>query len=295
MGRKLFIFIALELFFLCFYSSIYADDKISISLNNDISYYLETENGDRFGYDWEIDKEFNEIDNVGKTISQKDLTLELPADTNYYLWLNKPDSKNLTRFDVAVNALTFNLTLKGEPESYDFPNLVYTPAFLDSEHGDIYEIMEIMCYPDMLPGIVFDNGICSVFAEPKLNSSGDYDQLKDIPVDILIGHNKSAEEFYYWISALDDDESMAFTNAKFDTNLNIVCETADRKTLASGMVEMKIDGSFWVSYREMQQGYTPFFQADLDGNNIYEITDADGVFDLLQNYGFDDAQNRSIL
>ena len=296
MGMKLIIFIALELFLFCFYSSIYADDKISLSLNKDISYYIETENDDRYGYDWEIDKEFSEIVGIDKTISQKDLTLELPADTTYYFWLNKPDSKDLVRFDVTIEGLTFNLTLKDDPESYSFSNLVYTPAFMNQEFDNIDEIIEVVHYPDMLPKIIIeseiDNGICSVLVEPKINSAGDYDYLKDIPVDILISHNQEIGEFYYWISALHDDESMAFTNAKFDTNLNIVCETADWKILASGMIQMKIDGSFGVSYREMQQGYNTFFYADLDGNDFYEITDAEGIFDLSQNYGFDDTQKQ---
>lgn len=246
-----------------------------ISVNSAINIYIETDDDKKAGYDWEKDQTYDEINGVEISKSMGRSSARLPNDLKYYLWMNSPDEKDWKTFDATITSPGRFLNLTNIPESYEYPNFVYSPPTYVKDLDIEFEFFEIMAYPEQLPGVEFvisdEYGEYSFKFKTALEGSG---RTPDAQIDFAIFHNYDEGEVGIWISAVDDADNSKFNQKKFvvdgdftlyDNSGEVTLSTAD-----SEPVTMGINGMFYFNYLDWQNGKGFNIEADLDGDDEYE-------------------------
>lgn len=251
-----------------------------ITVNSAINIYIEDDNDERSGYDWEQEEYYDEIEGVEIKRSMGRSSAKLPKGLKYYLWMNSPDEKEWTTFDATITSPGRVLNLTNIPEAYGYPNFVYSPPTYVKSLGFEFEFFEIMAYADELPGVEFvindEEGEYSfrfdteLIAKKKKTAAVPKDQI-----DFAIFHNYDSGEVGIWISAVDDAAADEFRNFKFSVNGEFTSWDKDNNETVvktKSPIQMSINGMFYLDYRDWKPGTGLPIEADLDGDQEYETT-----------------------
>ena len=250
-----------------------------ISVSSDINIYIETDNDQRAGFDWETEETFEEIPGVEIGHSMGRTSAVLPTNLKYYLWMNYPESKSYKTFDATITSPGRYLRLTNIPEAYAEPNFVYSPptTYKVNKKSIEFESFEIMATADQLPGIEFvitdEYGEYSFIFDTELDL-GRSKKVPDAAVDFLIFHNYDEGEIGIWISAVDDKDADLFKNCKFDVSgvFTLYDDEGELQvsTPKNKPITLKNNGMFFINYLDWQEGKGLMVEADLDGDDDYE-------------------------
>ena len=247
-----------------------------ISVSSAVNIYIETDDDQRSGYDWETDETFREIPGVEISRSMGRSSAYLPNTLKYYLWMNYPESKEQKTFDAVITSPGRYLKLTNIPEAYESPNFVYNPPTYHKDVDMEFEAFEVIANADQLPGVDFtitdEYGEYNFKFETKLRNGKR--QTPDAAVDFLIFHNYEEGEIGIWISALDDKDADKFSKATFDVAAEFTLWDDEGElhvsTRNSEPVSLAENGMFFFNYVDWQNGEGLSIEADLDGDDDYE-------------------------
>ena len=252
-----------------------------ISVSSAINIYIETDDDQRAGYDWENDETYDEIPDVEITRSMVRSSAVLPNDLKYYLWMNYPESEEFKTFDAVITSPGRYLKLTGIQEAYSSPNFVYNPPTYHKDMDMEFEAFEVIASGNELPGVDFT--ITDEYGEYNFKFTttmrkGRGGKTPDAPVDFLIFHNYDEGEIGIWISALYDEDAGQFANATFDVAAEFTLWDDDGElnvvTPKTKPISMKENGMFFFNYVDWQNGEGLNIEADLDGDDTYETNRA---------------------
>ncbi len=238
-----------------------------IGVDSEINIYIESEDGLKSGYDWEDAVTYKEIPNVEIKRSLQRTTAKLPTDLVYYLWLNSPENEDWTTFDVDITSPGTILYLTDVLESYEYPNLIYTPPVYDADTDVHYEQFEVVASPGYLPGVEFV--ISDEYGEYSFafvtEFTGDTDLEANI--DFLIYHDYDSGQLGIEIYAADEEELAQFEDATFRIygDFSIDNEIGEQviSTPPDNPIELSITGPFtliiWHGKMIMNISLTPIW------------------------------------
>ncbi len=253
------------------------DDQMNkISVNSAVNIYIETEEGQRAGYDWEIGKNFDEIPGVDISRSMVRSSVVLPNDLKYYLWMNYPETEEAQTFDVVITSPGRYLELTNIKETFSSPNFVYSPPTYYKGADMIFEAFEVMAYGDELPGIDFtitdEHGEYNFTFQTTMQNGKN--KTPDTPVDFLVFHNYDEGEIGIWISALYEEEAKQFKKVVFDVTGEFTLWDNEKELHIeipeTNPITLNENGMFFFNYIDWQNGDGLMIRGDLDGNDSYE-------------------------
>ena len=281
-------FFILTYIFLMIVSNDVCGEDFSVSLNKDINYYIQTEDGFILGHDWETDEDFNEIRSAEVSNSGDKTVISLPSNNNYLFWCDNTKD-NLEPFNVDMQTPHSSISLMKVFSSYDYPQVVYTPVLVDESDGSKIEMFNLLSFPNTIPQIIFEpeinQGECQIVINSNLNSETNNNEFVKIPIQYIMYHAYEYGEVDIWLTAIDDNDKGKFNNLQFDLDILISCTDENNMTrLATTPVPLPLQGEgyFRFFYQDMFEGSTGFFNADLDGNDQYEIKSSEGYFDIQE-------------
>ena len=251
-------------------------ERNKISVNSDINIYIETDNDERAGYDWENDITFDEIEGVEIKRTMGRSSASLPNNLKYYLWMNSPESEDWKVFDAVITSPGRYVKLTNIPEAYGSPNFVYNPPAYNKSLGIEFESFEVIATGDQLPGVEFvitdEYGEYNFKFETVFRNGNR--KTPDAPVDFLIFHNYDEGEIGIWVSALYDEDADQFSKSTFDVSAEFTLWDDEGElnvvTPKSKPISLKNDGMFFFNYVDWQNGEPLTVEADLDGDEKYE-------------------------
>ena len=251
-------------------------ERNKISVNSNINIYIETDNDERSGYDWENNETFDEIEGVEIARTMGRSSASLPNNLKYYLWMNSPESNDWKTFDATITSPGRYLSLTNIQESYESPNFVYNPPTYNKKLGIEFESFEVMANGDTLPGVEFvitdEYGEYNFKFDTSFRNGGR--KAPDAPVDFLIFHNYDEGEIGIWISALYDEDADQFSKSAFDVAAEFTLWDEEGElhvtTPKTKPISLKNDGMFFFNYVDWQNGEDLTIKADLDGDEEYE-------------------------
>ena len=251
-------------------------EKNKISVNSAVNIYIETDDDQRAGYDWEVDETYDEIPGVEVSRSMGRSSAVLPNDLKYYLWMNYPESKEPQTFDAVITSPGRYLKLTNIQEAYSSPNFVYNPPTYNEDMDMEFEAFEVMAIGNELPGVEFT--ITDEYGEYNFKFTTEMRngsrKTPDAPIDFLIFHNYNEGEIGIWISSLYNEDAKMFKNATFDVAAEFTLWDKDGElnviTPKTKPISMKENGMFFFNYVDWQNGEGLTLKADLDGDDYYE-------------------------
>ena len=257
------------------------DDRVErnkISVSSDINIYIETDNDERSGYDWEKDETFNEIKGVEITRTMGRSSASLPNNLKYYLWMNAPESDDYKVFDAVITSPGRYLSLTNIPEAYESPNFIYNPPKYFKDLDMELEMFEVIASGDTLPGVEFvitdEYGEYNFKFETAFRNGNR--KTPDAAVDFMIFHNYDEGEIGIWISSLYDEDAGQFSKATFDVSAEFTLWDEEGElhviTPKTKPISLKNDGAFRFNYVDWQNGEGLTVNADLDGDDKYETS-----------------------
>ena len=245
-------------------------DFNKIGVNSAINIYIETEDGLKSGYDWEDEKNYDQIPNVEIKRSMQRSTAKLPTDLVYYLWMNSPEKEEWTTFDVDITSPGTILYLTDVLESYEYPNFVYTPPTYDEENDVRYESFEVVASPAYLPGVEFV--ISDEFGEYRFAFQTEFNGNQEIEnnIDFLIYHDYDSGQLGIEIYAADDAETEMFKDTSFliSGEFFIYDENGEKQisTNPDNPIELDVNGAFYINYLDWQDSGILTIEQDADGD-----------------------------
>lgn len=251
----------------------------TITVNSDINIYIETDDDERAGYDWEAEESFDEIDDVEISHTMGRTSAKMPKNLKYYMWLNsisEEGSEEWKKVDAVVTAPGSFLKLTNVPEGYTFPTLVYTPELYVADTDTYYEVFELNADPDELPGVELtitqDDAEYSfkLKAAPKGKKA-----TPDAQVNFLIMHNYDDGSLGIWINAADGSQKDLLENVTYNiTGTLSMYDAADNETTvkltSKKPITMDMNGMFTLDYGSWLKTGSLKMNADLDGDDVFE-------------------------
>ena len=290
MSKSLFISLFVILIISCFLP-VSADNDISLSVNDKVNVYIESDDL-RQGYDWDEEKEYNEIKKASITQTKNKTLVTLPNTTQYVIWLNKPESEDWHYFDIDFKIPYLQVNLSHMLESYDFPNIVLSGDFYRDDaytSGDtLFRSFEFLSFPDAIPSAEIktdnENGTCQFNISTSLKASKIDDDLLVSVLDFSIMHAPENGEIAFWLSSVYEEDYEALSKASIPMEIKKSCKNnkGDKiswETPKNSPAIVKQDGIFVISYEQLLKGSSDFLSADLDGDDDYEIENPKLMFE----------------
>ena len=262
---------------------IYAED-FSMSLEDGVNYYIESDSGLRFGYDfWDEYKEYSEIQNGTSSAQNGKTVVTLPTDEPYWVWLEKPENDYSEPFDVEVSTPQSAVTFKQMHSSYGYASIHYAEDF--NNYSD--ELIATICYPFFIPQIVIDPktdlGPCQIAINTEFETSDDSDTFVEAPIVIQAFNNAKDNYSAFYIFANNEDNEIKYVDSYFNIDIEIsYSDSAGVKRTAKTNKSLQVNenGIFEIYYGDLINGTNDYFYADLDGDDNYEIEGAGSLFTI---------------
>lgn len=289
---KKYFFTLLVILIVSCYIPVSAENNISVSVNDKANVYIETEEY-RQGYDWDEDKEYNEIKRAKITQTGNKTLVTLPNTEQYLFWFNKPESDDWHFFDVDFSVPYLKISIKEMLESYAYPNIVCSGDFYRDDYysnGDtLFRTFELLSFPDAIPDadITAENekGTCQFTISTSLEASKISDDILESVVDFNIMQAPENGEIAFWLSSVYEEDLEPLSRATFPMNITITCKNSNGEKMVAATPKsepamVKQDGIFVISYEKMLTGRSDFLSADLDGDGNYEIENPKLMFEI---------------
>lgn len=253
------------------------DGRMSITLNGGMDAYIETIDGERYGFSPFTQETYSEISGILKTSGEEKTTIELPADQLYGLWLERPEGVNPKQITTEIRTAEWRAGLGYFRNNTDTVDLLINPRSTFSENGPVFNKISVNAAADSLPEMRFEfpeeQGDCKMNIKTGFDTGTAVPTVTETLTELVVTYYPDESIVSVWIvsSAVEDDAF--FSGSTFLIGISLACENEDQivRNKVFPKIAMNENGIFFLDLDDFRSGGEAYFEGDLDGDDIYEV------------------------
>lgn len=252
------------------------DDRMSVTINGGDA-YIETLNGERFGFSPFTQEYFSEIPGILKSSGDGKTMIEMPADQLYGFWLERPEADNADLLTAEVRTAEWRVGLGGFRDPTDFPDLLVNPKSSFSENGPVFDKITVYAGAEAFPAVLLEfpeaKGTCRMRMRSGFDIGTADPAAAGSPAELVVTYYPEDSLVSVWVVSAAAETEALFSGGSFLFGVDLSCENQDQSAgeEASSQIAVSENGIFFIDLDDFRSGGEAYFEGDLDGDEIYEV------------------------